>query len=138
MWITSSTEAAKTPTNIALGNFDGVHLGHQRVMAQILEKTNLDGSTLDGSALDSPASDSSFLDEVKSNGKAAKILSARSIAALQDSAIASGYSQLISEFDPYSSNANSARNVLDGQATQQSSPFYRTLKNISLAWPNHY
>ncbi len=35
MWITSSLEAAKTPTNIALGNFDGVHLGHQQVMAQI-------------------------------------------------------------------------------------------------------
>ena len=36
MWITSSLKAAKTPVNIALGNFDGVHLGHQRVMAQIL------------------------------------------------------------------------------------------------------
>ncbi|KPQ35743.1 MAG: bifunctional riboflavin kinase / FMN adenylyltransferase RibF [Phormidesmis priestleyi Ana] len=36
MWIISSLKAAKTPTNIALGNFDGVHLGHQRVMAQIL------------------------------------------------------------------------------------------------------
>ncbi|MGB3291968.1 MAG: bifunctional riboflavin kinase/FAD synthetase [Phormidesmis sp.] len=36
MWITSSLNAAKTPTNIALGNFDGVHLGHQQVMAQVL------------------------------------------------------------------------------------------------------
>ena len=36
MWITSSLKAAKTPVNIALGNFDGVHLGHQRVMGQIL------------------------------------------------------------------------------------------------------
>ncbi|MEO1389595.1 MAG: bifunctional riboflavin kinase/FAD synthetase [Cyanobacteria bacterium J06634_6] len=36
MWITSSLQAAKAPTNIALGNFDGVHLGHQQVMAQIL------------------------------------------------------------------------------------------------------
>ncbi|MEL6903587.1 MAG: bifunctional riboflavin kinase/FAD synthetase [Cyanobacteria bacterium J06606_4] len=36
MWITSSLKAAKTPTNIALGNFDGVHLGHQRVMAQVV------------------------------------------------------------------------------------------------------
>lgn len=36
MWITSSLKAAKAPTNIALGNFDGVHLGHQEVMAQIL------------------------------------------------------------------------------------------------------
>lgn len=37
MWITSSLSAAKAPTNIALGNFDGVHLGHQQVMAQILD-----------------------------------------------------------------------------------------------------
>jgi riboflavin kinase/FMN adenylyltransferase len=36
VWITSSLKAAKTPTDIALGNFDGVHLGHQQVMAQIL------------------------------------------------------------------------------------------------------
>ncbi len=36
MRITSSLKAAKTPVNIALGNFDGVHLGHQRVMAEIL------------------------------------------------------------------------------------------------------
>lgn len=36
MWITSSPKAAKAPAIIALGNFDGVHLGHQRVMAKIL------------------------------------------------------------------------------------------------------
>jgi riboflavin kinase / FMN adenylyltransferase len=36
VWITSSLKAAKTPTDIALGNFDGVHLGHQQVMAQVL------------------------------------------------------------------------------------------------------
>lgn len=36
MWITSSLAAAKGPAHIALGNFDGVHLGHQQVMAQIL------------------------------------------------------------------------------------------------------
>ncbi|MGD1895965.1 MAG: bifunctional riboflavin kinase/FAD synthetase [Phormidesmis sp.] len=36
MWITSSLKAAKAPTNIALGNFDGVHLGHQQVMTRIL------------------------------------------------------------------------------------------------------
>jgi len=35
VWITSSPQSAKVPTNIALGNFDGVHLGHQQVMAQI-------------------------------------------------------------------------------------------------------
>lgn len=32
MWITSSLATAKTPTTVALGNFDGVHLGHQRVV----------------------------------------------------------------------------------------------------------
>lgn len=36
VWITSSLESAKVPTNIALGNFDGVHLGHRQVMAGIL------------------------------------------------------------------------------------------------------
>jgi len=36
VWITSSLQAAKGPTNIALGNFDGVHLGHQQVMAKVL------------------------------------------------------------------------------------------------------
>ncbi|NJM96812.1 MAG: hypothetical protein HC800_06135, partial [Phormidesmis sp. RL_2_1] len=41
MWITSSIKAAKGPANIALGNFDGVHLGHQRVMAQMLAEVHL-------------------------------------------------------------------------------------------------
>ncbi len=36
VWITSSLQSAKVPTNIALGNFDGVHLGHRQVMAPIL------------------------------------------------------------------------------------------------------
>ncbi len=36
VWITSSLQSAQLPTNIALGNFDGVHLGHRQVMAQIL------------------------------------------------------------------------------------------------------
>ncbi len=35
MWITSSLTTAITPTAIALGNFDGVHLGHQAVIQQI-------------------------------------------------------------------------------------------------------
>ncbi|MDB9495420.1 bifunctional riboflavin kinase/FAD synthetase [Spirulina major CS-329] len=35
MWITSSTQQALTPTALALGNFDGVHRGHQTVMAPI-------------------------------------------------------------------------------------------------------
>ena len=36
VWITSSFQSARVPTTIALGNFDGVHLGHQQVMAAIL------------------------------------------------------------------------------------------------------
>lgn len=36
MWITSSLTTAKTPTRVALGNFDGVHLGHQRVIEPVL------------------------------------------------------------------------------------------------------
>jgi riboflavin kinase / FMN adenylyltransferase len=35
VWITSSLTTAITPTAIALGNFDGVHLGHQAVIQQI-------------------------------------------------------------------------------------------------------
>ena len=36
MWITSSPKSAKKPTKIALGNFDGVHLGHQQVIEPVL------------------------------------------------------------------------------------------------------
>jgi len=36
VWITSSLSTAHTPTDIALGNFDGVHLGHQTVIRPIL------------------------------------------------------------------------------------------------------
>lgn len=36
MWITSSLATVKAPTVIALGNFDGVHRGHQRVIEPIL------------------------------------------------------------------------------------------------------
>ena len=36
MWITSSLSTAQTPTVIALGNFDGVHLGHREVICPIL------------------------------------------------------------------------------------------------------
>ena len=111
MWITSSTEAAKTPTNIALGNFDGVHLGHQRVMAQILEKPDLTGSVLDSSGLDG-----SDLDEANAQAAAStKILSAQSIAALQDSAIASGYSQLISDLASPSSKVIATQGDLERQ-----------------------
>ncbi len=74
MWITSSLKAAKTPVNIALGNFDGVHLGHQRVMAQILSADGL--------------ADRNGQQEI-----AAKRLSASSVASLHGGTAALGHSQ---------------------------------------------
>ncbi|MCU0567816.1 MAG: bifunctional riboflavin kinase/FAD synthetase [Oculatellaceae cyanobacterium Prado106] len=41
MWITSSLSTAKTPTLAALGNFDGIHLGHQRVIEPIFHPADL-------------------------------------------------------------------------------------------------
>lgn len=38
MWITSLT-TIQTPTVVALGNFDGIHQGHQRVIGQILHSS---------------------------------------------------------------------------------------------------
>lgn len=40
MWITSSLDTVKTPTFVALGNFDGVHRGHQQVIQPILGKSH--------------------------------------------------------------------------------------------------
>jgi riboflavin kinase/FMN adenylyltransferase len=40
VWVTSSTELARTPTFVALGKFDGVHRGHQRVIQPILSPNN--------------------------------------------------------------------------------------------------
>lgn len=37
MWVISSTNELLVPTAIALGNFDGVHLGHQRVLEKIIQ-----------------------------------------------------------------------------------------------------
>lgn len=37
MFITSSIDRIKTPTAIALGNFDGIHLGHQIVLRSIID-----------------------------------------------------------------------------------------------------
>ncbi len=39
MWVTSSLTTTLTPTAIALGNFDGVHRGHQQVIRPILQNT---------------------------------------------------------------------------------------------------
>ena len=71
MWITSSLKAAKAPTNIALGNFDGVHLGHQEVMAQIL--CNRPKSTSEN-------------------------VNCQSVAAFHNDMLTAGYSDLPSEF----------------------------------------
>ncbi|MDB9314212.1 bifunctional riboflavin kinase/FAD synthetase [Spirulina sp. CS-785/01] len=39
MWVTSTTETVLKPTAIALGNFDGLHRGHQQVFRPLLEAT---------------------------------------------------------------------------------------------------
>lgn len=36
MWVSTSTANVLTPTAIALGNFDGIHLGHRQVLQPIL------------------------------------------------------------------------------------------------------
>ncbi|MGE5656188.1 MAG: bifunctional riboflavin kinase/FAD synthetase [Actinomycetota bacterium] len=41
MWVTSSCNAALTPTAVALGNFDGLHLGHRQVVQPILNRLTL-------------------------------------------------------------------------------------------------
>ena len=90
MWITSSIEAAKAPVNIALGNFDGVHLGHQRVMAEILCTPALGASS--SAQETSSVQDLSDLRDVASAQLTPKVFSPQSIAALHSGVIASGYS----------------------------------------------
>jgi riboflavin kinase / FMN adenylyltransferase len=41
VWVTSSPDTALTPTTVALGNFDGVHRGHQQVIKPILRNKSL-------------------------------------------------------------------------------------------------
>ncbi len=36
MWISSSLQTVLTPTAVALGNFDGIHLGHRQVIEPVL------------------------------------------------------------------------------------------------------
>ena len=81
MWITSSLKAAKTPASIALGNFDGVHLGHQRVMAQILGEPEMSEPEKQS---DKPGQ--------TSDPSAYKPLSASSVAALHSGTTALGQS----------------------------------------------
>lgn len=46
MWITSSLQTVQTPTQIALGNFDGVHRGHKRVIEPALQPPALHPSVV--------------------------------------------------------------------------------------------
>ncbi|BAY11904.1 bifunctional riboflavin kinase/FAD synthetase [Calothrix sp. NIES-2098] len=38
VWVASATEELLTPTAVALGKFDGVHLGHRRVIQPVLQR----------------------------------------------------------------------------------------------------
>lgn len=40
MWVTTTLDNALKENFLALGNFDGIHLGHQKVLQPILEKTS--------------------------------------------------------------------------------------------------
>lgn len=51
MWVASSTELALRPTAVALGKFDGVHLGHHRVIQPILPPVNNEAKPEDGDNL---------------------------------------------------------------------------------------
>lgn len=44
VWVASSTQLALTPTAVALGKFDGVHRGHQRVIQPVLQQARGGGS----------------------------------------------------------------------------------------------
>lgn len=46
MWLTSSLAKALTPTAVALGNFDGLHRGHRRVIEPVLSSTEHTYSTV--------------------------------------------------------------------------------------------
>lgn len=50
MWIASSLETVKTPTVIALGNFDGVHRGHQKVIGPVASIAQVDSLVLASAA----------------------------------------------------------------------------------------
>ena len=58
MWVASSMKELLKPTAVALGKFDGVHLGHHRVIQPILPSANHEDRQEDGENLspDSPTS----------------------------------------------------------------------------------
>jgi len=52
VWVTSSLATALTPTAVALGNFDGVHLGHRQVIQPILQATISSGEVTNESSVE--------------------------------------------------------------------------------------
>jgi riboflavin kinase/FMN adenylyltransferase len=57
VWVTSSLTTAITPTAIALGNFDGVHLGHRAVIDSVLPTAHRGGSRQGQPCLDAKLHD---------------------------------------------------------------------------------
>jgi len=51
VWVASSTKLALTPTAVALGKFDGVHLGHQKVIQPVLQSVGNEEGWGDGEKL---------------------------------------------------------------------------------------
>jgi riboflavin kinase / FMN adenylyltransferase len=46
VWITTSPSTALTPTAVALGNFDGIHLGHRQVILPVLSSDSVTRATV--------------------------------------------------------------------------------------------
>ncbi|WP_377473345.1 MAG: bifunctional riboflavin kinase/FAD synthetase [Microcoleus anatoxicus] len=57
MWVTYSCTAALTPTAVALGNFDGLHLGHRQVVQPILNRSIRENSGQISATVSAPQRD---------------------------------------------------------------------------------
>ncbi|WP_341739094.1 bifunctional riboflavin kinase/FAD synthetase [Microcoleus sp. CAWBG640] len=57
MWVTYSCTAALTPTAVALGNFDGFHLGHRQVVQPILNRSIRENSGQISATVSAPQRD---------------------------------------------------------------------------------